>query len=62
MYNEDITKIAKEKLNFDEILRKIQKGEYGNSEQEIINRLDKIDIQKIYTQNFDKKEKVLYKS
>ena len=62
MYNEDITKIAKEKLNFDEILRKIQKGEYGNSEQEIINLLDKIDIEKIYTQNFDKKENVLYKS
>lgn len=48
-YNEDITKLAKSKLQFDSIMHQVKIGDYGTSEREIIDNLEQIDVMKLYS-------------
>ena len=48
-YNADITKLAKDKIQFNYIIQQIKEGRLGTTESEIIDKLNRIDIQKIYS-------------
>ena len=47
-YNEDITIIAKNKVNFNSIVNAVRNGDYGSTDTEIINNLEQIDVGKLY--------------
>ena len=46
-YNEDIITLAKNKLNFDEIVKDVKSGKLGSSEKEILGSLYKINVGKM---------------
>ena len=48
IYNEDISKLAKSKLQLNSIIQQIKNGNFGVSEREIIDNLDQIDVEKLY--------------
>lgn len=47
-YNEDISKLAKSKLQFNSIIQQIKNGKFGSSEREIVDNLEQIDVEKLY--------------
>ena len=48
-YNEDVTILATEQLQFNEVLTRVKRGDYGTSEKEIIKNLEQIDVQALYS-------------
>jgi len=61
-YNEDILILAKNRLNFNNIIRHIKNGDYGYSEIEIVDNLEKIDVEKLYSlKSSNKNEDLLSK-
>ena len=42
------TKWAKDKLHFNAIIQQIKNGNFGDSEREIIDNLEQIDVEKLY--------------
>lgn len=48
-YNEDISRLAKSKLQFNSIIQQIKNGNFGSSEREIIDKLERIDVKKLYS-------------
>ena len=57
-YNEDIITLAKNKLNFDEIVKDVKSGKLGPSEKEILGSLYKINVEKrCFPKSFENTEK-----
>lgn len=48
-YNEDITRIAKDKIHFYSIVNAVRNGDYGSTECEIVNNLEQIDVRTLYS-------------
>lgn len=48
-YNKDITKMAKNKINFNRILNSIRNGDYESTESEVIDNLEQINIEELYS-------------
>lgn len=48
-YNEDITRMAKDKIHFYSIVNAVRNGDYGSTEGEIINNLEQIDVRTLYS-------------
>lgn len=48
-YNEDITIMAKNKLHFNSIVSAVRNGDYGSTENEIIDNFEQIDVEKLYS-------------
>lgn len=49
VYNKDITELAKVKLDFNTIVKRVKNGDYGFTENEIIDNLEGIDVKKLYS-------------
>lgn len=62
IYNEDITRMAKNKLHFNSIASAIRNGDYGSTESEIIDNLEQINVQKLHSATpLNKNEETLIK-
>ncbi|MBQ8431174.1 MAG: hypothetical protein IJX26_04490, partial [Clostridia bacterium] len=62
IYNEDITRMAKNKLHFNSIVSAIRNGDYGSTESEIIDNLEQINVQKLHsTTPLNKNEETMIK-
>ena len=48
-YNEDITRMAKNKIHFNSIVSAVRNGNCGSTECEIVDNLEKIDVRKLYS-------------
>lgn len=48
VYNENVIKLAKRKLKFESLIKKVKNGELGTSEIEIMDNLKKIDTNEIF--------------
>lgn len=48
-YNEDISRLAKAKLQFDSVIQQINNGSFGATEKEIVDNLSQIDVGKLYS-------------
>lgn len=62
IYNEDITRMAKNKLHFNSIVSAVRNGDYGSTESEIIDNLEQINVQKLHSATpLNKNEETLIK-
>ena len=62
IYNEDISRMAKNKIHFNSIVSAIRNGDYGSTESEIIDNLEQIDVQKLHSATpLNKNEETLSK-
>lgn len=48
IYNEDITRMAKNKIHFNSIVSAVRNGDYGSTDREIIDNIEQIDVGKLY--------------
>jgi len=49
IYNEDITRMAKNKIHFNSIVSAVRNGDYGSTDREIMDNLEQIDVEKSYS-------------
>lgn len=62
IYNEDIARMAKNKLHFNSIVSAVRNGDYGSTESEIIDNLEQINVQKLHSATpLNKNEETLIK-
>jgi len=59
VYNKDITILAKDKIRFSSVVSAVRNGDYGSTENEIIDNLEQIDIGELYSTKPSKKNEEL---
>lgn len=60
-YNEDISNRAMKRLQFDKIINQIKNGDMGSSDNQIIERLQQIDVEQLYSNQPTNNEEILSK-